>query len=98
MIRIVINHEFGALLVKHLPGGQPLSGKSMSKILQSVRNDYFETCEKQREEKSTNDKVNFKTNTLLQSWYPAEWEVLMIYGNASPRSKAAFDAKYVTYI
>ena len=98
MIRLVINHGFGALLAKHLPGGQPPSGKSMSSIMQSVRNDYFETCEKQREEKSKKDKVKFKTNTLLQSWYPAEWEVLMIYGNALPRSEAAFDAKYVTYI
>jgi predicted SprT family Zn-dependent metalloprotease len=51
-IRLVITHELGALLAKKLPGGQPPSGKSMSEILVSVRKDWFEACEKQREEKS----------------------------------------------
>jgi hypothetical protein len=57
-IRLVITHELGALLAKKLPGGQPPSGKSMSEILLSVRKDWFETCEKQREEKPKKDKGN----------------------------------------
>lgn len=94
-IRLIITHELGALLAKKLPGGQPPSGKSMAEILLSVRKDYFESCEKQREEKSRKDKGKFKPNTFLPYWYPAEWEVFMTYGNASARPEAAFDAKYV---
>ena len=93
-IRLVITHELGALLAKKLPGGQPPSGKSMSEILVSVRKDWFEACEKQREEKSRSMKGTFKKHAFVESWFPAEWEVFMTYGTASPRPEAAFDAKY----
>lgn len=96
-IRLVTTHELGALLSKKLPGGQPPSGKSMSEILVNVRKEWFESCEKMREEKSRNQKGTFKKHSFTASWFPAEWEVFLTYGTASPRPEAAFDAKYDTF-
>ena len=70
-IRLVITHELGALLAKKLPGGQPPSGKSMAEILLSVRKEWFETCEKVREEKSKKEKGTFKKHAFTASWFPA---------------------------
>jgi hypothetical protein len=92
-IRLVVMNDLANMLAKKLPGGQPPSGKSMDEILLAVRQEAH-TLNQDEAQKKSKAKGGYTRHVFLETWYPAEWEVLMVYGAASPNPEEAFDCKY----
>jgi hypothetical protein len=87
-------NDLANMLSKRLPGGQPPSGKSMEEILLAVRLEAH-TLNEDESAKKSEAKGGYTRHVFLETWYPAEWEVFVVYGAASPNPEEAFDCKYV---
>lgn len=82
-IRLILLNDFGSVLAKKLPGGQPPAGKTFADVLLEVRNYLHEANEDIAEKKSKSIK-GYKRHNFSERWFPAEWEAFMTYGAGSP--------------